>query len=88
MPGFDRDGAGVPVALQPDIALAFGTDFEWVVPGLVLTFPGLLIVAIVALQAAGALAWIPVVRRRLGGADARTRRARRPRGSGVHDPRP
>jgi hypothetical protein len=58
------------------------------VPGLVLTFPGLLIVAIVALQAAGALAWIPVVRRRLGGADERTWRPRRPQTSEIHTRRP
>ncbi|HEY4634293.1 MAG TPA: hypothetical protein VIH00_10280, partial [Candidatus Limnocylindrales bacterium] len=88
MPGVDHPGAEVPVALQPDLTLTFGTDFQWVVPGLVLTFPGLLIVAIVALQAAGALAWIPVVRRRLGGADDRTSRTYRARTSRTQAPRP
>jgi hypothetical protein len=88
MPGVDHRGAEVPVALQPDLTLTFGTDFQWVVPGLVLTFPGLLIVAIVALQAAGALAWIPVVRRRLGGADERTRQTHRARTSRTQAQRP
>jgi hypothetical protein len=69
MPGVDTSDASEPVVLQQGIAMPFGSDFQWVVPGLVLTFPGLLIVLVVALQAIGALAWVPIARRRLGGAD-------------------
>jgi hypothetical protein len=77
MPGVDPGAFDAPVMLQPDLTLAFGSDFQWVVPGLVLTFPGLLIVLVVALQAAGALAWMPIVRRRLGATDDRAARTGR-----------
>jgi hypothetical protein len=88
MPGVDPGAFDAPLELEPDLTLAFGSDFQWVVPGLVLTFPGVLIVAIVALQAAGALAWIPVVRRRLGGADDRTAVIGRPRPAPTGPPAP
>ena len=39
---------------------------DWAVPGLLLTGPGLLLLVLVAAQAVGALAWLPVVRRRMG----------------------
>ena len=42
------------------------SGFEWQVPGLLLSVPGLLLVLVVGLQLIGALAWLPVVRRRLG----------------------
>jgi hypothetical protein len=72
MPGVDGGGPGAPPTFaQPEIVLAFGDDFQWVVPGLVLTFPGFLLVLVVVLQAVGALAWVPIVRRRLGGAEVR-----------------
>jgi hypothetical protein len=45
----------------------FGRAFDWVVPGVVLSIPGLLLVLAIAAQAAGALAWLPLVRRRIGG---------------------
>jgi hypothetical protein len=45
----------------------FGRAFDWAVPGLVLSIPGLLLVLAIAAQAAGALAWLPLVRRRIGG---------------------
>jgi hypothetical protein len=79
MPGVDGNDAGdPPVILRQDIALLFGDDFQWIVPGLVMTIPGLLLVLVVVLQAAGAIAWVPIARRRLAGGDARDRpRARR-----------
>ncbi len=68
MPGVDGGSSGgAPISLDGESLAAFGSDFQWMVPGLVLTFPGLLIVLFVVLQAVGALAWLPVVRRRLGG---------------------
>ena len=46
----------------------------WAVPALVLTVPGLLLLLAVIAQAAGALLWLPVVRRWLGGFGLRRRR--------------
>jgi hypothetical protein len=40
--------------------------FDWVVPGVILTGPGLLLLALIAAQAVGAMAWLPVVRRKIG----------------------
>lgn len=45
----------------------FGRAFDWAVPGLLLSVPGMLLVLAIAAQAAGALAWLPIVRRRIGG---------------------
>ena len=46
-------------------------------PGLVLSVPGLLLVLVVILaQAVGAVAWLPVVRRRIGAFGLRGREAR------------
>lgn len=42
----------------------------WVVPAATIAGPGLLLLLLVALQSAGALAWIPAVRR-LRGTDER-----------------
>jgi hypothetical protein len=39
----------------------------WAVPSLVLTVPGLLLLLTILAQLAGAAAWLPVVRRKLGG---------------------
>ena len=47
----------------------------WAVPALVLTVPGLLLLLAVLAQAAGALLWLPVVRRWLGGFGIRRRRS-------------
>ncbi|MDP9467690.1 MAG: hypothetical protein M3P32_02960 [Chloroflexota bacterium] len=49
----------------------------WVVPGAAVLGPGLLVILFVALQAIGALAWIPAVRH-LGGDDQRRRPTSRP----------
>jgi hypothetical protein len=40
--------------------------FDWVIPGVILTGPGLLLLALIAAQAVGAMAWLPVVRKRIG----------------------
>ena len=50
--------------------------FEWAVPALVLTVPGILIVIAVVVQAMIGLAWLPVARRSLDN----DRRRRRPSG--------
>lgn len=82
MPGVDGQAAraaGV-VAVDGMLSLAFG-DVDWMVPGLVLTVPGLLIVIVVVVQVAGGLIWVPVARRRLGRVDTQRRRVM-PRGGG------
>ena len=50
------------------MAAAFD-GFSWQVPALALSVPGLLVVLVVGLQVLGGLAWLPVVRRRLGDFD-------------------
>jgi hypothetical protein len=73
LPGGGADdgptGPGRPtISLTSGFDTPFGDGFEWAVPGLVLTVPGLLIVlTAVGAQAFGAAAWLPVVRRRIGG---------------------
>jgi hypothetical protein len=52
--------------------VGFG-GFEWAVPAMVLTVPALLLIVAVAMQAAMGLAFLPLVRRWLGG-DRRRRR--------------
>jgi hypothetical protein len=52
--------------------------FEWAVPALVLSVPGLLLVLAVAAQAAAAMLWLPLVRRWLGGLGVRRRRREAP----------
>jgi hypothetical protein len=52
--------------------------FEWAVPALVLSVPGLLLVLAVAAQAAFAALWLPLVRRWLGGLGVRRRRREAP----------
>jgi Bacterial Ig domain len=66
------DAFVVPAAEHaPEIALDAGDasfgGFEWAVPALVLTVPGILIVLAVLLQAAIGLFWLPVIRRWLAG---------------------
>jgi hypothetical protein len=52
-------------------------SFEWAVPALVLTVPGILIVIAVLVQTIIGLAWLPVARRWLEG-DRRRRRVPSP----------
>lgn len=69
-PASTADGGAadaVPVGLGT-LGLLGSIDI-WIVPGLLLGVPGLLVVAFVVLQALGALAWIPAIRR-LGGREA------------------
>jgi hypothetical protein len=70
----------VPAA-EPGTSRPFDTGvlpgfeaFDWVVPGVILTGPGLLLIALIAAQAMGALAWLPIVRRRIGAFGLRGRR--------------
>ncbi len=81
MPGTGTGGNGSAdrptVTLTSGIATPFGGGFAWAVPGLVLSVPGLLLVLVVILaQALGAVAWLPVVRRRIGAFGLRGRDAR------------
>jgi hypothetical protein len=71
MPGTGTGGDGSvdrpTVTLTSGFTTPFGEGFAWAVPGLVLSVPGLLLVLVVILaQAVGAVAWLPVVRRRIG----------------------
>ncbi len=60
----DGEAAPMPIALGA-LGLLGSIDI-WIVPGLLLGVPGLLVVAFVILQAVGALAWIPAIRRLRG----------------------
>ena len=80
MAGFDGGDGGPSDGGAPAISLAsaftnpFGQGFAWAVPGLVLSVPGILLVlAVIAVQALGAAAWLPVVRRRIGSFEVRGR---------------
>ena len=71
MPGTGTGGDGSAdrptVTLTSGLGTPFGEGFAWAVPGLILSVPGLLLVLVVILaQAVGAVAWLPVVRRRIG----------------------
>jgi len=46
-------------------------QFDWFIPAAVVAGPGLLVILAIALQLLGALAWLPAVRRYLGGAGSR-----------------
>jgi hypothetical protein len=60
-------GGNPPITLTSGFETPVGGGFEWAVPGLVLTVPGLLIVLVaIGVQLAGAAAWLPLVRRRIG----------------------
>ncbi len=73
-PGGDA-AAGTNVSLTSGFTTPFGDGFAWAVPGLVLSVPGLLIVLFAILaQALGAAAWLPVVRRRIGGFEVERQR--------------
>jgi hypothetical protein len=41
--------------------------FLWAVPSLVLSVPGVLVVVVILAQAVGGFAWLPLVRRKIGG---------------------
>jgi hypothetical protein len=71
-PGIGSFGLGTGVVALLDAPLV------WLVPGAVVGVPGLLVLLWIALQAVGALAWIPAVRRMSGEPLAARRRRRRP----------
>ena len=52
--------------VELDTASFTFTGFEWAVPAMVMTVPGLLIVIAVLVQSLIGLAWLPVTRRWLG----------------------
>jgi hypothetical protein len=54
-----------------------GLGIEWGVPGLIMGVPGLLIILVILLQALGGAAWLPLVRRRIGGFGVRGPRQRK-----------
>jgi hypothetical protein len=70
--------AGGAVRLDDIGALGTTAMVAWLVPGLLLSLPSLLIVLVVAFQAGFATAFVPVTRRALGG--GRRRRARESHG--------
>jgi len=60
-------GEAPPITLTSGFDTPMGDGFEWAVPGLVLSVPGLLIVLLaIGVQLLGAAAWLPIVRRRIG----------------------
>jgi hypothetical protein len=72
-------GAGSgSVSLGSEVLALLDDPFLWFVPGAVVGVPGLLVLLWIALQAVGALAWIPAVRRMSGEPLATRRRRRRP----------
>jgi hypothetical protein len=72
--GGSGTGAGAVELAAAPISFSGGA-FAWAVPGMVLAVPGLLVVLAVSLQVIAGAAWLPVVRRRLGGGQtARVRR--------------
>ena len=72
----DDGGPGTRMGFDAGLAAAFD-GFSWQVPALVLSVPGLLVVLVVSLQVLGGLAWLPVVRRRVGSFDVGPRLTRR-----------
>ncbi len=65
-PSTGRSGEPAPVPIALGALGLLGSIDIWIVPGLLLGVPGLLVVAFVVLQAVGALAWIPAIRRLRG----------------------
>jgi uncharacterized membrane protein YgcG len=72
----DDGGPATTVGFDAGLAAAFD-GFSWQVPALALSVPGLLVVLVVGLQVLGGLAWLPVVRRRVGDFDVGPRLTRR-----------
>jgi hypothetical protein len=75
----DLGGPGTgSFGLGTDVVGLLDDPLVWFVPGAVVGVPGLLVLLWIALQAVGALAWIPAVRRMSGEPLAARRRRRRP----------
>ena len=69
------DGSADDLGYGVDVLAMLDSPFVWFVPGAAVGAPGLLVILFVGLQAVGALAWIPAVRR-MGGEDTSRRRGR------------
>jgi hypothetical protein len=74
--GGGDDGSADDLGMGIDMLGMLESPFDWIVPGAAVGVPGLLVVVFVALQAVGALAWLPAVRR-MGEQDERRGRRRR-----------
>jgi hypothetical protein len=75
----DLSGADTElIRLGTDVLALLDAPLVWFVPGAAVGVPGLLVLLWIALQAVGALAWIPAVRRMSGEPIAMRRRRRRP----------
>jgi predicted membrane-bound dolichyl-phosphate-mannose-protein mannosyltransferase len=72
-----EDGQTSPIGLGTEVFALLEGPLVWFVPGAVVGGPGLLIVLFLALQAGGALAWIPAVRK-MSGDPIPAQRRRRP----------
>ncbi|MBI2777976.1 MAG: hypothetical protein HYX57_12050 [Chloroflexi bacterium] len=77
--GGDDGGVTNGLGVGVDVLTLLDSPFEWVVPGAAVGVPGLLVILFVGLQAVGALAWIPAVRRMGDDDDAGRRRRQRAR---------
>lgn len=67
-------GSAIATDLDIDPALAL-RGFEWAIPALVLTVPGILLLLAILTQAIIGVLWLPVTRRWLGGDRRRVRSA-------------
>ena len=79
VPFHDGTGGGAEdLAAGLDVMGQLDAAFVWFVPGAAVGVPGLLVILFVVLQAVGALAWIPAVRRMSGddGEGARRRQSK------------
>ncbi len=72
-----EDSQTSPIGLGTEVFALLEGPLMWFVPGAVVGGPGLLIVLFLALQAGGALAWIPAVRK-MSGDPIPVQRRRRP----------
>jgi hypothetical protein len=77
--GGGSGGAPDNLGVGVDVLGLLNSPFEWFVPGAAVGVPGLLVILFVGLQAVGALAWIPAVRRMGDDDDDRRRRQQRSR---------
>ncbi len=75
-PGSGAASAHAGSLLAATVSLSLN-GFDWQIPGLVLSVPGLLVVTAIVLQVGGGLAWLPVIRRRVGAFAGEGRRERR-----------
>lgn len=80
-PAFDEGPFAVPgpdrgAVVDLDATSIVLAGFDWAVPALVLSVPGLFLIIAVAVETLIGLAWLPVARRWVG-EDERSRRRRR-----------